>query len=158
MTISNLDTLWVQGDVYEQDLSLVKEGDPVVIHVPAYPDQTFKGVVGHVSDVVDPATHSVKVRCVVPNPEQRLKPEMFAQIAVQSRATRDAIYLPSKAVLNEGDRSLVIVATNANTFRVQPISAGADVDGQVRILRGLVPGDRVVAEGAIFMKREVESQ
>lgn len=158
MTISNLETLWVQGDVYEQDLSLVKQGDPVVIRVPAYPDETFKGVVGHVSEVVDPGTHTVKVRCIVPNPDLRLKPEMFAQIDVQSRATRDAIYLPSKAVLNDGDKALVIVATAANTFRERVVSAGADIDGQVRILRGLVPGDKIVADGAIFMKREVESQ
>ena len=158
MTVSNLETLWVQGDVYEQDLSLVKQGDPVVIRVPAYPDETFKGVVGHVSEVVDPGTHTVKVRCIVPNPDLRLKPEMFAQIDVQSRATRDAIYLPSKAVLNDGDKALVIVATAGNTFRERVVSAGADIDGQVRILRGLTPGEKIVADGAIFMKREVESQ
>lgn len=158
MTVSNLETLWVLGDVYEQDLALVKQGDPVQIRVPAYPDEIFKGVVGHVSEVVDSATHTVKVRCVVPNPNLRLKPEMFAQIDVQSRATRDAIYLPSKAVLNDGDKALVIVAMAGNTFRERLISAGPDIDGQVRILRGLTPGEKVVADGAIFMKREVESQ
>ena len=65
LTISSLETVWVLADVYEQDLALVAEGDTVTIQVPAYPGETFTGRVGHIGDVVDPGTRTVKVRCVV---------------------------------------------------------------------------------------------
>ena len=83
LTISSLDTVWVLADVYEQDLALVAEGDTVTIQVPAYPGEKFAGRVGHIGDVVDPATRTVKIRCVVPNKDHRLKPEMFAKVEHQ---------------------------------------------------------------------------
>ena len=158
LTISNVDVLWVLGDVYEQDLSTVQEGDSVAIRVPAYPGAIFSGTIGHVSGVLDPATHTVKVRCVIPNGDHRLEPEMFAQIDVSSRTALKSVYLPSNAILNEGDKSLVIVATNDSLFRFRTVSVGPDIEGQVRILKGIAPGEKVVSDGAIFMKREVESQ
>ena len=74
------------ADAYEQDLGLVAEGDTVTIHVPAYPGETFAGKVRHIGDVVDPATRTVKIRCVVPNKDHRLKPEMFAKVDVATTA------------------------------------------------------------------------
>jgi cobalt-zinc-cadmium efflux system membrane fusion protein len=158
VTISNLDTVWVQADAYEQDLSLVAEGDAVTIRVPAYPGETFPGKVGHVGDVVDPVTRTVKVRCVADNKGHKLKPEMFAKVDVQNAAGRKLVLVPAKAVLNEGDKSLVIVATEGNVFRARRVEVGPETDGQVRILSGVRPGEKIVTDGAIFMKRELEQQ
>jgi len=158
MTITNLDTLWVLADVYEQDLSLVEVGAPVTVHVPAYPADSFPGKITNIGEVVDSATRTVKVRCEVPNPDHRLKPEMFARVNVQSKPGRQVIQVPSKAILNDGEKFYVIVAQEGITFRIRRVSVGPDLDGQSRILSGLTPGEKIVTDGAIFMRREIESQ
>ena len=158
LTISSLDSVWVLADAYEQDLGMVAEDDPVTIRVPAYPGETFTGKVHHIGEVVDPATRTVKIRCVAANPGHRLKPEMFAKVDVQNTSGHKFMTVPAKAVLNEGDKTLVIVATEGNVFRARRIDVGPESDGHVRVLGGLTPGEKVVTEGAIFMKREIETQ
>ena len=158
LTISSLDSVWVLAEAYEQDLSLVAEGDTVSIQVPAYPGETFTGRVTYVGDVVDPATRTVKVRCVVPNKDHRLKAEMFAKIAISDNGRRKTMSIESKAVLTDGDKTYVIVATEGNVFRIRRVDVGPDVDGRIRLIGGVTPGEKIVTEGAIFMKREIENQ
>jgi membrane fusion protein, heavy metal efflux system len=158
LTISSLDTVWVLADAYEQDLGLVAEGDPVRVQVPAYPGEKFAGKVGHIGDVVDPATRTVKIRCIVPNKDHRLKAEMFAKVDVSDNGRRKVMSIASKAVLTDGDKTFLIVATEGNVFRVRRVEVGPETEGRIRVLAGLVPGEKVVTEGAIFMKREIENQ
>ena len=156
LTISSLDSVWVLGDVYEQDLSAVEPGAAARVSVPAYPGQTFAGTVKHIGDVVDASTRTVKVRCVVANADHRLKPEMFAKMVVENASNRKFIAVPSKAVLNDGEASVVVVATEGNVFRARKVEVGPDTDGQVRIVAGLTPGEKIVTDGAIFMKRDID--
>jgi cobalt-zinc-cadmium efflux system membrane fusion protein len=158
MTISSLDTLWVLADVYEQDLGLIENEAPVTVHVPAYPADSFPGKVRNIGEVVDATSRTVKVRCVVDNPGHRLKPEMFARVSVQSKPGHKVILAPSKAILNDGEKFFVIVASEGITFRIRRVTVGPDLDGQSRILSGLTPGEKIVTDGAIFMRREIESQ
>jgi membrane fusion protein, heavy metal efflux system len=145
LTISDLGTVWVLADLYEQDLALVTPGASIRVRVPAYSGEAFAGRVDHVGDVVDPMSHTVKLRCVVPNPGNRLKPEMFARIELTSTGDKKAILLPSRAILTDSQHTRVIVET------------GPEVEGKVRVLGGLKPGEKVVTDGAIFLKREMES-
>jgi len=158
MTISSLDVVWVLADAYEQDLGLITEGDAVTIQVPAYPGEKFAGKVTHVAEVIDPATRTVKVRCVVPNKDHRLKPEMFAKVDISDGGRHKVVTIATKAVLADGDKSFVIVATEGNVFTLRRVDVGADTEGRVRVLGGLNPGEKIVTEGAIFMKREIENQ
>jgi cobalt-zinc-cadmium efflux system membrane fusion protein len=158
LTISSLDTVWVFAEAYEQDLGLVTEGAKVAIHVPAYPSETFTGRVKHIGEVVDANTRTVKIRCVVDNPGHRLKAEMFAKIEIETPHTAKLIAVPSKAVLNDGDKSMVVVATEGNIFRTRPVQVGPELDDSVRILAGLTPGEKIVTSGAIFMKQEIDSK
>jgi cobalt-zinc-cadmium efflux system membrane fusion protein len=158
LTISGLDTVWVQADAYEQDLSLVAVGDGVTIRVPAYPGQSFPGKVAYVGDVVDPATRTVKVRCVADNKSRRLKPEMFAKVDVLNAPDRKLILVPAQAVLNEGDKTIIIVASEGNVFRARRVDVGPEAEGRVRVLDGLRPGEKIVTDGAIFMKRQLDAQ
>jgi cobalt-zinc-cadmium efflux system membrane fusion protein len=158
LTISSLDTVWVLADAYEQDLGLIAEGDAVMIQVPAYPGEKFAGKVGHIGEVVDSATRTVKIRCIVPNKDHRLKPEMFAKVEVSDGGHRKVMTVASKAVLTDGDKTYVIVATEGNVFRIRRVDVGPESDGRVRVLGGITPGEKIVTEGAIFMKREIENQ
>jgi len=156
VTISNLDTVWVSADVYEQDLGMVENGSPAHLHAPAYPDETFDGVVSYVGDVVDAQSRTVKIRCVFPNKDHRLKPEMFVKVDVESKAGRKVILIPSKAVLNEGEVTKAIVALDGNLFRERVIEVGPERDGKVRVLGGLRPGEKIVTDGALFVQDEIK--
>jgi cobalt-zinc-cadmium efflux system membrane fusion protein len=157
LTITNLDTVWVLADVYEQDLGLVAPGAGVTMRVPAYPGEMFAGKVDHVGDVVDPATRTVKVRCLVPNPNHRLKPEMFAKIDLAAAGRRSVIVVPARAILTDSEHTRVIIASEGNVFRQRVVEVGPEIDGQVTVARGIQPGEKVVTSGAIFLRREMES-
>jgi membrane fusion protein, heavy metal efflux system len=157
ITVASLDSVWVLADAYEQDLGLVTEGAKVGIRVPAYPGETFAGRVKHIGEVVDPNTRTVKIRCVVDNPGHRLKPEMFAKIDVETPGGTKLITVPNRAVLNDGDKAMVVVATEGNVFRMRIVQVGPEVEGNVRIVSGLTSGEKIVTSGAIFMKQEIDS-
>jgi cobalt-zinc-cadmium efflux system membrane fusion protein len=155
VTITNLDTVWVLADVYEQDLGLVAAGDRVRLRALAYPDETFEGVVGYVGDVVDPQSRTVKLRCVFANHDHRLKPEMFVKVDVLSKPGKKVMLIPAKAVVNEGEIAKVIAEVEPNVFRERRIEIGPERDGQVRVLSGVRPGDKIVTEGALFLDNEL---
>jgi cobalt-zinc-cadmium efflux system membrane fusion protein len=156
IAISNLDTVWVSADVYEQDLGLVEIGDPVHLHAPAYPEATFDGVVGYVGDVVDAQSRTVKIRCVFENKNHQLKPEMFVKVDVESRSGKKVLAIPAKAVLSEGETTKVIVALEGNVFRERKIEVGPEHDGQVRVLGGLLPREKIVTDGALFIADDLK--
>ena len=147
------------ADAYEQDLGLVTEGDTVVIQVPAYPGEKFAGRVGHIGEVVDPG-HPYG-QDPLRRPEQG--PPAEAGDVREGRGQRQRPAQgdrrsPSKAVLTDGDKTYVIVATEGNVFRIRRVDVGPESEGHIRVLGGLTPGEKIVTEGAIFMKREIENQ
>ncbi|HJZ84693.1 MAG TPA: efflux RND transporter periplasmic adaptor subunit [Polyangia bacterium] len=156
MTITSLDVVWVQADVYEQDLALLQPGAQVTVHVPAYPGESFAGKIVHIGDVVDAQTRTVKLRCVAPNPEHKLKPEMFAKVELKDVSGRKLVVIPARAVLSDGQKTKVVVATEGNVFKVREIEVGPEVDGVVRVLAKLRPGEKIVTDGALFLKHEIE--
>jgi len=156
MTLTDLDAVWVLADLYEQDLALVSSGAGVLVKVPAYPGESFAGQVDHVGDVVDPVSHTVKLRCTVKNPGHRLKPEMFARVELADMPGTKAILLPSRAVLTDSEHARVIVA-DGDVYRQRVVEVGPEFDGKVRVLRGVRSGEKVVTDGAIFLKHEMES-
>ena len=158
LTVSNLETVWVLADVYEQDLALVQTGAAVRVHVPAYPDQGFQGTIAHLGDVVEPNSRTVKLRCVVPNPDGRLKPEMFAKIDLTATGGARVILVPSKAILSDSEKPRVILVDADDTFRLEPVEVGSEVDGNVRVLSGLHAGQKIVTEGALFLKNEIDER
>jgi cobalt-zinc-cadmium efflux system membrane fusion protein len=156
LVVSDLSTVWVVGDLFEQDLALAHPGADVEVTVAAYPGIKVPGKIALVSNVVDPATHTLKVRCVVPNPDRKLKPEMFARIMLHDAEAKQ-VSVPAKAILVDSQPPRVVVV-EGDRFKLREVNVGPEVAGRVRVLSGLAAGERVVAEGAIFLKQEIESQ
>jgi cobalt-zinc-cadmium efflux system membrane fusion protein len=156
MTITTLESVWVLADVYEQDLSLVQPGAQVNVRVTAWPGVDFPGKVVYVGDVVDAQTRTVKVRCAVGNAERKLKPEMFAKVELRESAGHQVVTIPVKAVLSDGEKTKVVVATEGNVFRTRLVQLGPEVEGRVRVLSGLRAGEKIVTDGALFVKHEIE--
>jgi len=157
LTISDLDVVWVAGDVYEQDIPLVHEGMKVSVSVAAYPGVEFAGTITHMSELLDPVSRTVKLRCVVPNPDGRLKPEMFVKIQLRDEGGKKLV-IPSRAVLSETQPPRVVLVGADGSFSLRKVEIGPEVGGRVRVLSGLAPGDKVVTSGAIFLRQEIEDQ
>jgi len=152
VTVADLARLWVAADVYERDLALVAPGGKAEVRVAAYPGRTFEGKVTHVGETVDPQSHTVKVRIELVNPDLALKPEMFARVLLRGGTGAAALTVPAQAILSDGDASAVIVALADGRFQKRTIESGPEQDGRVRVLSGIAPGDRVVVDGALYLK------
>lgn len=155
-TVADLSRLWVIADVYERDLARVATGRPATLRVPAWPDRSFTGTVSHVGEVVDPATRTVKVRIEVANPQLALKPEMFARVTLAAAPGAPALTIPSEALLSDGPGSAVIVALGGGRFEKRAVESGPEHDGRVRVLAGLHDGERVVVDGALYLRAAIE--
>ena len=158
ITVADLSTVWVVGDVFERDLSLVMDRDSTVITTTVFPGERFAGRVNYISDVIDPATRTAKVRVSVPNPLGRLKPEMFASIALGVGGSGSVLTVPSQAIFTENGRSWVYVATGAGHFAKRPVDVDADDAAQKRVRNGLRAGDRVVVDGGLLLREEEEKK
>ncbi len=150
MTISSTNTVWVEGDIYEQDLASVAEGQPVAIRVDALPDRTFSGRVRHIAPALDPKTRAVKVRVEIANPNGLLKDGMFAEMTVVTGHTQAAPVVPLAAVQHDADSDYVYVASDGKYTR-RNVTIGAQKGGESIITSGLRPGERVVTQGALFL-------
>ncbi len=154
-TVGELDPIWIWGDVYERDLGRVRAGQSVAITSVAYPGQPIAGTVDFVGAQLDPQTRTARIRCVVRNPERRLKPEMFVTLSVEIEK-RDALALPRSAVIKAGERQTVFVADGQTSdgrsrFLQRAIELDDADDGWVGVASGLKAGERVVVSGAILL-------
>ena len=150
-TVADLGSVWLTGDVYEKDLSVVRAGVPVQATVTAYPGRSWQGKISYVSDAIDPQTRTAKVRVVLANPRRELKPEMFASLRLTRPAT-EALVIPNTAVLREGGDSTVMVKTPANKYERRLIAARPLNANEVIITSGLQAGETVVTEGAALLR------
>jgi cobalt-zinc-cadmium efflux system membrane fusion protein len=155
LTIADLDSIWVVGNVYEKDLTAVPSGLAVRVTADAYPGETWQGKIANVSALVDPATHTVKMRVVLENRQRKLKPDMFATIHVQRPASRLAV-VPSTAVLHEGNLAFVMVqsAGNQGKFERRTIQVQEDGPKETLVRSGLQEHDVVVTSGAELVRDE----
>jgi len=155
LVIENLTTVTAQANVGEQDVALVRVGQPVTVTVASYPDQRFAGVVQGLGSDLDPKTRTLPVRCLVENQSGRLRPEMFAQIAIVTDAARPVVTLPSAAIIADGDQRFVYVA-QGDGYRKRTVKASGASGGRVEVRSGLRDGERVVTNGAFVLDSEAK--
>jgi len=150
-TIADISSIWVVGDLYPRDLASVKVGQAVEVTVTGYPGQVFHGVIDNISDAVDPTTLTLKVRVVLPNPGHKLKPQMYATIAVTNQKG-SAIVVPSTAVIQNGNAAFVFVENSPGKYVRRDVTLGAVHDITDEIIHGLEDGDKVVSTGAELLR------
>ena len=138
--------VWVDANVFEKDLPRIRVGQSVKLTVTAFPGTTFSGRVIFINSVVDPDSRTVKVRTEVPNPDGRLKPDMFANIEIITDVNSTALSVPQSAVLEDNGKSVVYVA-EGNAYNQRQVQLGIKNGDRVEIIDGLKSGDRVVTKG-----------
>jgi len=149
--------VWIDANVFEKDLERVRRGQQVKVSVPAFPGATFSGRVILVSSVVDLETRSVKVRTEVANPDDRLKPDMFANVQIITDLHRTAISIPQSAVLDDGGKSVVFVSEGSGYVK-RGVNLGIQANGRVEIIEGLQAGDKVVVKGNYLLLQQSKPQ
>lgn len=147
--------LWVMIDLPERNLSKVEPGHPVAVEVDAWPGARFPGVIEKVAETVDPATRRIQVRCSLPNPERKLKPEMYARVTLLADEHQKALRVPNGALITEGLYSELFVEKSAGVFEKRRVSLRLQDRDYSYLASGLDPGDRVVVSGAMLLNSEL---
>lgn len=156
--VVDLDELWVRASVYEREMRFVRVGQEAQVEVRAFPGEVFSGTVAQVSGTLDERTRSVGIRVVLPNPEHRLRPGMFATARVHgthAHEPRRLLAIPWAAVQQVDGHPAVFVKVGDGVFELRRVHTGERAGELVEILNGLAAGDEVVAEGSFLLKGQL---
>ncbi len=151
LTIADLSTVWVSSDVQESHIGLVRKGEQVEIALSAYPDEKFTGRVMQIADVEDPTTRTIKVRSELPNPNGRLRPEMFAQIRLVG-ATAQMPVIPAAAIIQADGKSIVYRELSRGVFQPVVITTGGKAGDKISVTSGITAGERIVTDGVMLLR------
>ena len=158
-SVADLSRVWIQAALPEVALAKIRIGANAKVSVPAYPNETFNGKVGHIGAALDKETRTVAARIEVANADGRLKPEMFATATIEAVGEkRDAITLPDAAiVLMDGKPTVFVFEQGAYEMRL--VEPGERIGGRTVLKSGLKAGDQVVTSGTYALKaRKLKSQ
>ena len=154
-TIADISRVWLYADVYEYEMPWVREGQHAVIELSYLPGRTFEGTVTYVSPFLNPKTRTASVRIELDNPDLMLKPDMFANVTIETETRAHVLAVPEEAVIRSGRRALVVVARGAGRFASREVTLGIDSgDGWVEVRDGLTEGERIVTSGQFLIDSE----
>ncbi len=151
--IVDLSAVWVLADVYESELSQMKEGLAGTLELKAFPNKTFEGKVVFVDPFLDPNTRTVRVRLTFPNASGELRPEMFGEVSLET-SPRHGLTIPADAVIDSGTTKVVFVALADGKFQPREVELGQSSGSVVEVLGGLVAGERVVTRANFLIDSE----
>jgi membrane fusion protein, heavy metal efflux system len=155
-TISNLSSVWILCDVYENDLKNVNLGETANIVLTAYPDRTYSGVISNIGPILDPNIRTAKVRIQVANPKGLMRVGMFVTATFHGQKKVQYAAVPTAAVLHLHDRDWVYIPAGGNQFRRVEVKAGNVLPDKMQEIRdGIKPGQQVVSN-ALVMQNTVE--
>ena len=152
--IADLSRVWVDGEVFEKDLSIVRIGQHATVTFEAYPGESFDAVVSYVYPTVAMDSRTGRVRLALDNPGGRLKPGMYARIDLRGPAARTALLVPRSAVHSTGERSLVFVRQADGALAPRSVTLGAVAGNDVEVVAGLSAGETVVASANFLIDAE----
>ncbi|MBI4544090.1 MAG: efflux RND transporter periplasmic adaptor subunit [Gemmatimonadetes bacterium] len=152
--IADLSQVWIEGEVFEKDLSLVHLGQPARVTFDAYPGEVFEGRVTYVYPTVAVEARTGRIRVELPNPQLRFKPGMYAKLELAATRERDALMIPRSAVHFTGERALVFVRGRDGMLVPREVSTGLVAAEEIEVLAGLAEGDVVVSSANFLIDAE----
>ncbi len=151
-TISDMSTVWIWGHIYDRDLEAMRLGDQVDLTNASF-QETFHGTVTYIGSLLDPATRTTPVRIVTKNPRQLLKKDMFVDALIHTRYGRAVLAVPTSAILRTDDNlPFLYVEAQPGKFEQRLVTLGAQQGDETEIQSGAKEGERIVAEGAVFLQ------
>jgi Cu(I)/Ag(I) efflux system membrane fusion protein len=162
LKIANLNTVWANFDVYENQIDLFKKGQDLIVTTNAYTNKEFKGKVDFIDPVLNTRTRTVKLRTVLNNKDEVFKPGMFVEGKIKglTSSEKEVLSIPSSAILWTGKRSVVYLKANLNEtiFELREIILGNRVGDNYQVLEGLTNGDEIVTNGTFTVDAAAQLQ
>jgi multidrug efflux pump subunit AcrA (membrane-fusion protein)/rubrerythrin len=153
--LADLGLVWVQAQVYEQDLDYVRLGQEAKVTLSYLPDREFRGRVTYIYPNVDEKTRTARVRMEFHNPGYFLKPGMFATVQVLSELAPSVLLVPDMAILRSGEKNTVFVALEGGRFEPRTVTLGPHAENDTyQVFSGLSEGDRIVTSGQFLLDSE----
>lgn len=152
--INGLRTVWLEAAVPEAQGGQMREGQRVSARLAAYPDQELTGTITAVLPDLNTQSRTLRVRMEFPNPEQKLRPGMFAQVQLGNEEQKAVLAVPSEALIRTGKRNVVLLANADGSFAPVEVTLGQEGKGRTEILGGLSEGQKVVASGQFLIDSE----
>jgi Cu(I)/Ag(I) efflux system membrane fusion protein len=154
--VADLSQVWVEADVYEQQLPDVKLGQTVEITSAAVPGTKFTGRVGFIQPVLAGATRTARVRVEMPNPGLTLKPDMYVNVRILGEPAPPHIMVPASAVVDRGQKKFVWVEKEPGSYEPREVQTGQRHGEAIVVVNGLEAGDNVVIEGGFLLDSEAQ--
>ncbi len=155
-TIGDISDVWIWANVFETDLSKVKVGYTANVTTIAYPDSVFVGKVDKVNQILDPVTKVMKIKIVLPNKSNALKPSMFANIMISNTENKKMVTVPQSALVNDNQKVYVVVYVNNNNAAIRQVDVLKSVDGYAYIKDGLSEGEKVITKNQILIYKKLQ--
>jgi len=153
--IADLSQVWVIAEVAESDLAAIKLGMPASVTLRAYPNEAFGGSVTFIYPDIRQETRTARVRVELPNPDGRVKTEMYADVVFHADADAAAVVaIPDSALIDSGTRQVVLIARGEGRFEPRPVKVGRRGDGFVEVLEGIRAGEEVVTSATFLIDAE----
>ena len=153
-TVADLSHVWVQVDVFEDELPWVRVGDQARMTVAAAPGRTFEGQLTYIYPYAESQTRTVKARLEFDNADLLLKPDMFADVTILASPEVEAVAVPSEAVVRSGVREQVFIVREPGKFEPRDVRPGVSSDGWTQILEGVAAGEQVVVSAQFLIDSE----
>lgn len=152
--IADTSSVWVQADVFEQDIAAVSVGQKAKIKINAYPGEVFEGRIAYVYPTLKAETRTVPVRIELANPKGRLKPAMFAELEIPVAGAASVVTVPNSAVIDSGSKQVLIVQLAEGRFEPRVVKLGARGSEFVQVLDGVKEGEMVVSSANFLIDAE----
>lgn len=152
--IVDLRTIWVEAEIFEDDVPWLRVGQFALIEVPSLPGRRYTGTVRYVYPFFNPVTRTLKLSIELPNPSEELRANMYAEVRFDVPSARRVVAVPEEAVIRSGERDLVVLDLGNGTFQVLEIELGVNGDGLWEVREGLPEGSRVVVSAQFLIDSE----
>ena len=154
MSLGDLSSIWILAEVFEKQSAWVKVGQPAEVSLSYHPGKIWQGNVEYIYPDLDPKTRTLKVRLRFDNPDEILKPNMYANIRIFGGPGEDTIVIPVEALIRTGREQRVVISLGEGRFEARPVTAGIESGDFVEILQGIDEGDQVVTSGQFLIDSE----
>jgi Cu(I)/Ag(I) efflux system membrane fusion protein/cobalt-zinc-cadmium efflux system membrane fusion protein len=147
--------VWVYAHIFEYEIAWIKVGQKALMELPYIPGRQFEGEVDYIYPYLDQKTRDVKIRLVFKNEATELKPEMYANITIESSFDNAELVIPSEAIIRTGKRNVVFIDLGNGKFRPQDIIVGPEGDNaMIQVIAGLDEGQRIVTSAQFLLDSE----
>ncbi|MDH5572994.1 MAG: efflux RND transporter periplasmic adaptor subunit [Gammaproteobacteria bacterium] len=154
MSIADLSSVWLLAEIFEQQVDWVNSGDTAEVNLSYAPGMKWTGRVEYIYPSLDPKTRTLTVRLIFDNPEEILKPNMYANVRLYGAVKEAVLYLPKEAIIRTAQEQRVITSDGKGRFKTQTVTTGMESGDSIEIISGLNEGEQVVVSGQFLIDSE----